>query len=47
MDGGVVVREREGYSLEPRLVLAWAALLRALTVRQDGDTMILENCGGK
>lgn len=43
MDAGLVVRDRRGYSLDPRLGLAWGVIFGALLTRPPGTRMIIQH----
>lgn len=42
MDAGLVIRDRRGYALDPRMGLAWGVIFRALLTRPSGTTMIIQ-----
>lgn len=41
MDAGLVIRDRRGYALDPRLGLAWGLIFSALLTRPAGSMMII------
>lgn len=47
MDAGLVIRDRRGYSLDPRMGLAWGVLFRNLMTRPAGTTMIIQQDDNK
>lgn len=47
MDAGLVIRDRRGYSLDPRMGLAWGVLFRNLMTRPPGAMMIIQQDDSK
>lgn len=47
IDAGLVIRDRRGYSLDPRMGHPWGVLFRALLTRPAGKTMIIQQDDSK